>query len=88
MKAVQLFLFGVTDDQNTFMSELWGKLTFVPTGSNKWKDNCRHCLLWVRKECQKPNDECISAPCSHDCRKDGKDGYFSIHDMPRRVGYE
>ena len=78
----QLSLFGTTTDQSQYQSTLWGTLTFYPTGSTKWSDNCRHCLLWVRKEDQKPTDECCSALCSKEDRADGQDGYFGIHNMP------
>ncbi len=78
----QLSLFGPSVDKNTFQSAMWGCLTFYSTNSNKWQDNCRHCLLWVHKKLQRPDDECLQAPCSHDDREDGRDGYFSIHNMP------
>lgn len=78
----QLSLFWTAPDQNTYQSIIWGTLHFCPTGSTKWSDNCRHCLLWVRKEDQKPTDECCSAPCSKEDRADGQDGYFGIQNMP------
>lgn len=78
----QLSLFGTTPDQSQYQSAEWGTLTFYPTGSKKWKDNCRHCLLWVHKKDQKPTDECCTAPCSKEDRADGQDGYFGIQNMP------
>lgn len=74
-------------DQNTFESALWGTLAFCPTSSDKWKDNCRHCLLWVRKDCQQPDDECCHAPCTPDTRRDHQSGYYSIHQMPKHKGF-
>lgn len=74
----QLSLFGASPDQNTFQSMQWGLLTFYPAKTDKWKDTCRHCLLWG-DYC----DECLNAPCSSFSRTDGKEGYFSIHDMPK-----
>lgn len=71
----QLSLFGVSSDQQQFFSELWGKLDFYETGNDKWTDNCRHCLLYRQEECN-------AAPCKAAERKDGKKGYFSIHEMP------
>ena len=83
----QLSLFGLATDQGEFMSEIWGLLTFYPTKGNGWKDTCKHCLLWVHQEEQTPQDECLSAPCSCDERADGRNGYYSIHNMPieRRI---
>lgn len=79
----QLSLFGASDTQQHYQSEMWGQLTFYPTNSNKWKDNCRHCLLWVNKQDQTPNDECLNAPCDPTDRADGQHGYFSIHQFPK-----
>ena len=79
----QLTLFGESSNQNHFHSELWGLLTFVSTGSDKWSDNCRHCPLWKHKSEQTPYDECLHASYSHEDRADGRDGYFSIHNMPK-----
>lgn len=76
----QLSLFGTSSDQNSFQSELWGTLDFFPTNSDKWTDNCRHCLLWTREHGQ--TDECLRAPCNPDERDDHRRGYFSIHQMP------
>ena len=81
----QLSLFGVSHDQNVFQSVLWGQLNFVQCESKKWTDTCRHCLLWVHKDSQTENDECISAPCSSEDREDGKNGYFSIQEMPQII---
>ena len=79
----QLSLFGTSPDQSTFQSTLWGCLSFYPTDSLKWTDNCRHCLLWVQKRKQRPDDECVIAPCKKDERSDGRNGYYSIHNMPK-----
>ncbi len=80
----QLSLFGVVPDQDAFQSMHWGLLTFFPTKGNKWKDTCRHCLLWVQKDLQTDHDECLSVPCDSIDRKDGMNGYFSIQDMPKQ----
>lgn len=81
-QIVELSLFGASYDQGTFQSTVWGLLTFFPTKSEKWCDNCRHCLLWKRKDDQTRNDECLTAPCSDYERRDGQNGYFSICEMP------
>ena len=73
-------MFGAATDQNTFQSEKWGQLQFFPTKTAKWADNCRHCLLWTRKQGQ--TDECLQAPCNPDERDDHRQGYYSIHQMP------
>lgn len=83
--GLQLELFGLSSDENEFVSDTWGLLTFFPTKGNKWVDTCRHCLLWVQKDQQKPDDECVFAPCSGDERKDGRNGYYSIHNMPSKI---
>ena len=70
-------------DQNTFVSKIWGTLTFVPTGSNsKWNDTCRKCPLWIERQRQTEMDECLRAPCTPSERTDGKHGFFSLHQMP------
>lgn len=71
----QLDMFQATD-QSFFLSETWGLCDFFPTKSDKWADNCRHCIL-ARTE-----DDCGNAPCTAEERADGKRGYFSIHQMP------
>lgn len=81
--SMQLELFGLTPDENTFQSTLWGLLTFYPSKSDCYKDTCRHCLLCVPKEEQRPDDECLFAHCSDFERADGRNGYFSIHNMPK-----
>ena len=81
----QLSLLGTAPDQNTFQSEKWGLLTFYPTKGNKWADTCRRCLL--NAEDNEPIAECLRAPCDSEDRADGKNGYYSIHNMPteRRI---
>lgn len=80
----QLSIFGATHDQNNYQSMTWGLLTFCPTKGNGWKDTCRHCLLWVPKDRQTDKDECLSAPCNSQDREDRQNGYFSIHNMPKK----
>lgn len=82
MNAKQQSLFGPTPDQNNFQSIVWGRLTFYPAKSFKWKDTCRHCLLWIPKDKQSPFDECLIAPCSEQLRNDGLNGYFGIQSIP------
>lgn len=81
----QLSLFGLAPDQSELMSATWGLLTFYPTKGNGWKDTCKHCLLWVHKEEQTPQDECLAAPCSCDERADGRNGFYSIRFMPSEI---
>lgn len=73
--------FGMSADENHFTSTLWGVLTFFPASSNKWKDTCRHCLLWDNAGCH-----CSEPPGSARCadyeRTDRREGYFSIQQMP------
>ncbi len=64
-------------DFNFFDSPTWGRLTFYPAKSDKWKDMCRHCLLDCRPM------ECMQAHCLADERPDGRNGYYSIHQMPK-----
>lgn len=63
--------------ENRFRSRLWGVLTFYPTKGCAWKDTCRHCLLLHGVE-----QECAEAKCHADERADGRNGYYSIHNMP------
>ena len=65
------------EDQNTFQSKTFGTLTFFPSRDAKWKNTCRHCLLGRTEE------ECMQAACSAMDRKDGREGYFSVHQMPK-----
>ena len=76
----QLALMGESDTQMHFTSERWGLLTFFPTKGSKWKDTCRHCLLWDSVLGETP--ECAQAHCRAEDRHDGRHGYYSIHDMP------
>ena len=72
--------YGPSEDQMHFTSERWGLLTFFPTKGNKWKDTCRHCLLWDPED----KEECARAHCEAQIRTDGLNGYYSIHDMPKQ----
>jgi hypothetical protein len=63
-------------DENHFVSKKWGELMFIPTKTNSVKNTCRHCLL------RHSEDECQQAPCASYQREDGREGYFSIHQMP------
>lgn len=46
IKETQLNLWGLSLDENHFTSMIWGRLDFVPTASDKWKDTCRRCLWY------------------------------------------
>lgn len=78
----QLSLFGCSSNQNHFMSEDWGMLEFIETDKATWRDNCRHCPLWIPNHLQSEDDECLQAPCFPEQREDGRQGYFAKHDMP------
>lgn len=56
-KETQLNLWGLSLDENHFTSMIWGRLDFVPTASDKWKDTCRHCLLCTSEEELPMNEE-------------------------------
>ena len=62
--------------ENYFMSEKWGLLQFFPSKTEKLKDTCQKCLLRNTKEC-------LFAHCTSDGRADGRQGYFSRHEMPK-----
>jgi len=81
MNAVQLEIFGMSADESQFTSTMWGVLTFFPASTNKWKDTCRHCLLWdnAASHCSEPPG---SARCADYERTDKREGYFSIQEMP------
>lgn len=74
-RITELNLFGLSDDENYFMSETWGLLTFYPTKSDSENETCRHCLL-------RPQCDVIDVHCMAWNRQDGRNGYFSIHQMP------
>lgn len=71
---------GLSTDQNTFLSEKWGKVTFVPASDGSVKNTCRHCILWDNKW-RTCSDK--TAPCCAWERDDMKNGYFTIHEMPK-----
>lgn len=71
----QLALFGASDTQNHFASEIFGQLDFFPVKDVKRK--CLKCLLYRTPE------ECEEAPCDEISRNDKLNGYFSIHNMPK-----
>lgn len=79
-QSEQLALMGESDNQWHFTSETWGLLTFYPTKSDKWKDTCLHCLLWDSVHGQ--TLECLTANCRAESRHDGKNGFYSIRNMP------
>ena len=60
--------------ENFFASDRWGYLTFVESIGKK---DCLYCLL--RYE----DDECNRARCCNEQRTDGKNGFFTIRQMPK-----
>jgi len=63
----------------TFMSPTWGKTVFIESPKD-WSPlkTCAHCILTGNvKECRK-------ARCSPEFRSDGKDGYYTVQDMPNQ----
>ena len=62
--------------ENHFVSSTWGVLDFFPTKGDAYKDTCKHCILLHSEECK-------DAHCTAQLRADGKQGYFSIHQMPK-----
>lgn len=64
--------------QDTFESKRWGTLHFFEVKEINYNACCKRCLL------NGSGDECRSAPCVPWCREDGKNGYFSIHQMPKQ----
>ena len=79
----QLALMGESDTQMHFTSLKWGLLTFYPTKTDKWVDTCKHCLLYDNKTGK--GLECLEAPCRSSSRADGKNGFFSICEMPKKI---
>lgn len=80
MTGTQLELFGSTVDENHFVSELWGVLQFYPTRTDDMKETCRKCML----RCLECSEECAKAKCTADQRRDKRNGYYSIHQMPKQ----
>lgn len=76
MTGIQLELFGCTVTEDEFISELWGRLQFYHTKSDSVKETCRKCLLFQ-------SIECGIAKCQADERQDHRNGYYSIHQMPK-----
>lgn len=61
-------------NQDTFQSAAFGTLHFFPAKNGI---ACPRCIL------NRYPEECHRAPCSPGLRKDGRDGYFSIHTTPK-----
>lgn len=61
--------------ENFFVSKTWGVLDFIPTKTQEYKDTCRKCLLLA-------SPDCGLAHCTNSERADGRNGYFSKHEMP------
>ena len=66
--------------QMTIESKRWGTLDFVESKRSLFTD-CHHCLLL-------DEPECIIAQCGPGSREDGKHGYFTIHQMPRKENHD
>ena len=65
------------DRQQQYESEMFGVADFFPVTGKAVNTKCRHCIL-ARTE-----KDCLAAPCTPIERKDGRDGYYSIHQMPK-----
>ena len=65
-------------DENVVFSKQFGRVTFIAAAGNsdKPKDTCQKCLLMGQ-------EECLEARCAARVRTDGRNGYFSIHQMPK-----
>lgn len=68
----------MSEDEMSFVSEKYGKLDFFPAPSDAWKDTCKKCLLYHNE------NECHTTFCLSYQRRDVRDGYFSIHQMPEK----
>ena len=64
--------------ETTFHSDLWGDVEFFPVSGKAVSTKCKHCIL-ARDE-----TACLQAPCTPQEREDGQDGYYSIHQMPKK----
>lgn len=63
------------EGENFFASDRWGYLTFV---ESRGKKDCLYCLLRYEDE------ECNRARCCKEQRTDGKNGFFTIRQMPKK----
>lgn len=80
MKAIQLSIWGLSDDESVFSSTLWGTVKFFPSKDNSFKNTCQKCILYdnAAGRCTESNN----AHCADYERADRREGYFSIHEMP------
>ena len=64
-------------DSDIFVSPTWGRTVFKESPKD-WSPikTCRHCIL--RDTIQ----DCSKVACSPEFRADGKDGYFTVQNMP------
>jgi len=64
-------------DQDVYVSETWGTTVFKESPKD-WSPikTCRHCIL------RETIEDCRRAACSPEFRGDGKDGYYTVQDIP------
>lgn len=67
----------VAASQDTYVSKRCGVTQFheAPKGWGE-KKVCSRCIL------ARDTEDCDKAPCSPDFRTDGKDGYFTVRNIP------
>lgn len=64
-------------NQDVYVSEKWGTTVFVESPKD-WSPikTCSRCIL------RETIEDCHRAACSPEFRADGKDGYFTLQDIP------
>ena len=73
----QKTLEAVAAAQDTYVSERWGVTKFHEAPKGWGPDKvCSRCIL------ERDSEDCDRARCSPGFRTDGKDGYFTIQEMP------
>lgn len=65
------------ESPETYVSETWGVTVFKESPKD-WSPikTCRHCIL------RETIEDCHRAACSPEFRGDGKDGYYTVQDIP------
>lgn len=73
----QKTLEAVAASQDTYVSERWGVTRFHEAPKGWGPDKvCSRCIL------ERDSEDCDRARCSPGFRTDGKDGYFTVQQMP------
>jgi hypothetical protein len=67
----------ISKDQNSIKLDDGTVVQFYPVKGEAKKNHCAHCLLF-----RYPGANCIDPPCCAWQRKDGRNGVFSIREMP------